>query len=713
MKTHKHHLRAVARAISLLLLAGSAHSQVQTLKPVTVTGQAFPPAADVTGFGDVPLAEVPASASVIDSRQIQQAGARRLADLTRFDPSVADAYDAPGYWDFISVRGYVLDNDYNFRREGLPINAETTIPLDNKERVEILRGTSGMQAGISAPGGLVNYVVKRPTDTDLREVRVEYTQRASLLGAADLGGRFGKDGAFGYRVNVAQERLRPLIHNLDGHRSMFAFAGDWRLGGGALLEAEMEWSRKVQASQVGFSLLGDTLPGVPDPRLNLNNQPWAQPSKFDALTGTVRYTQPFARDWKFILQAGTQRLKSDDYTAFPYGCASGSGAPGEIWYDRYCSNGTFDYWDFRSVGERRRQDAINAEVKGKLATGAITHDLAFGILRNTGHEQTNDSAFNPTGIGNVAGTAIVPPNPDPAPGTAVLRNERSLELSARDTIRWNDRLATWFGLRHTRLDRKSLESDAGAGYVQTFNTAWGAVSYKFAPGAMAYASWGQGVETAVVPNNAVVYANPGAVLPALKSKQWEFGAKGAQGAWAWQVDYFDIHRPMTNLDTCSADCTGRIDGTAHHRGIEGGLHWTGGAWRAGATAMLLRARREGSTEDPAANGKRPINVPDSIVRAYAAWKVPGVSGLEVQGFVSREGRRAVLADESVMLAAWTRFDAVVRYTTQMGRTNTTWLLGVDNVTDKRYWRESPFEFGHVYLYPGAPRTVRASVNAAF
>jgi iron complex outermembrane receptor protein len=707
-------LRVIARAVSLLLLASSAYSQtttVQTLKPVTVTGQAFPPAADVTGFGDVPLAELPASASVIDSRQIEQSGARRLADLTRFDPSVADAYDAPGYWDFISVRGYVLDNDYNYRREGLPINAETTIPLDNKERVEILRGTSGMQAGISAPGGLVNYVVKRPTDGDLREVRVEFTQRASLLGAADIGGRFGTDRAFGYRVNVAQEQLRPLVRSMDGRRSLLAFAGDWRMGGGALLEAEMEWSRKVQASQVGFSLLGDAMPAVPDLRLNLNNQPWVQPSKFDALTGTLRYSQPFARDWRFTVTAGTQRLKNDDYTAFPYGCASGSGAPGEVRFDRYCSNGTFDYWDFRSAGESRRQDAIAAEVKGKVARGSVSHDLAFGILRNTGHESANDSAFNPVGVGNVSGTAVVPPDPTPAAGTAVLRNERSLEISARDTIRWNDSWSAWLGLRHTRLDRTSLESDSGAGYQQTFNTGWAAVSYKFAQGAMAYVSWGQGVESAIVPGNAAVYTNAGAVLPALKSKQWEVGAKGAQGPWSWQVDYFDIHRPMTNLDTCFVGCTGRIDGTAHHRGLEGALHWSNGSWRAGATAMLLRARREDSSEDPAANGKRPVNVPDSVVRAYAALKVPAVSGLEVQGFVSREGRRAVVADESVMLPGWTRFDAVLRYTTQMGRATTSWVLGVDNVTNKRYWRESPFQFGHIYLYPGSQRTFRVSLTA--
>jgi len=272
-------------ALFVVLLASNAHAQ-QTLKPVTVTGKGEP-AADIGGWGDVPLSKSPFQASIVTSEQMREHNVQRLSDITRTDASFSDAYNAEGYWSMVALRGYMLDNRFNYRREGLPINAETTIPLDNKERIEILKGTSGIQAGTSAPGGLVNYVVKRPTDSDLRSVRLEYTQRASFLAAADLGGRFGTDGAFGYRINVAEEQLRPLIHSLDGRRSLFAFAGDWRLPNGGLMEGEVEWSRKTQPSQVGFSLLGPVLPAVPDLRLNLNNQPWVQPSRFDALTGSV------------------------------------------------------------------------------------------------------------------------------------------------------------------------------------------------------------------------------------------------------------------------------------------------------------------------------------------------------------------------------------------------------------------------------------------
>jgi iron complex outermembrane receptor protein len=127
--------------------------------------------------------------------------------------------------------------------------------------------------------------------------------------------------------------------------------------------------------------------------------------------------------------------------------------------------------------------------------------------------------------------------------------------------------------------------------------------------------------------------------------------------------------------------------------------------------MLLHARREGSA-DASVDGKRPTNVPALVTRAYAAWKVPNVNGLELQASLSHEGDRAVLADNSYMLPAWTRFDAALRYDREIGGAMTTWVLGVDNVTNRRYWRESPFQFSHVYLYAGAPRTVRLSLSVA-
>ena len=446
-------LSRTAHAVAALaLVAASAQAQETVLKPVTVTGgRSMAPAADVTGFGELPLRDIPVSATTVTRQQIEASGARRLADLTQFDASVSDAYNAPGYWDFVSIRGFTLDNRFNFHREGLPISAETSIPLDNKERVEILKGTSGIQAGTSAPGGLVNYVVKRPTDYDLREAKLEVTSRSSVLAAADLGGRFGADGRYGYRLNVAHEQLRPLVRHLDGQRNLVALATDWRIARDSLLEGEIEWSHKSQGSQAGFSLLGPLLPAPVDPRLNLNNQAWVQPTEFDAFTGTLRFSQALGPDWRWSAQLGTQRLVNDDFTAFPYGCSA------EGNFDRFCSDGSFDYYDFRSENEKRRQTAATLNLKGKVMTGAVAHDLAIGLLAGKVRNRFQPQAFNFVGIGHVDGTAVVPEDPTGSPSTN--RDERTVELSLQDAIRWNGSFTTWLGVRHTRLTRESVLTD--------------------------------------------------------------------------------------------------------------------------------------------------------------------------------------------------------------------------------------------------------------
>lgn len=702
-------LSPVSRALAVVLFTAACGAQAQqaALREVTVNEGAAAPQADISGFGDVPLRELPLSATVIDSQQLRASGARRLADLTQFDASVTDAYNSAGYWDYLTVRGFVLDNRFNYRREGLPISAETSIPLDNKERVEILRGTSGIQAGTSAPGGLVNYVVKRPTEQDLRTVRIETTSRGSLLGAIDLGGRFGENRQFGYRINVVSENLKPITHDLDGNRNLFSLAADWRISRDSVLEFEIEQSRKTQPSQNGYSLLGSVLPRPVDPRINLNNQPWSQPSVFKALTGTVRFSQALNADWRWSAQIGQQRLKSDDRLAYAFGC----GAEGN--YDRYCSDGTFDVYDFRSDNERRTQTAGSLNLKGNVTTGSVKHELGFGLLQSRVRNRFQNQAYNYAGVGNIWATAMVPANPD-ATTPQTNRDERSTELSVQDAIHWSDRFTTWLGVRHTRLDRSSIGNDGSnpTGYKQDVTTPWLAASYAIQPGLLAYASWGKGVESQVVPNKSTQYSNAGQALPALTSRQWELGLKGGNDAFNWQLAWFDISRPMTNLDLCSGLCEVRNDGRAVHRGLEAGAQWVQGPWKLGGSIAVIDAKRRGSTANPAFNGQSPTNVPKEVLRAQAAYRVASVPGLELAGQLSYEGRRNVLPDGSITLPSWTRVDAVLRYDTKLRGVNTSWTLAVDNLFDRRYWKESPYQFSHVYLFPGAPRTLRLGVSIA-
>ncbi len=526
--------------------AQNAGSETQ-LAPVLVLGRATP-VATAAGWGDLPLSLAPLQASVFGAEQLKDRGVQRLSDITSFDAAVSDAYNTEGYWDYLTVRGFVIDNRFNYRRDGLPINAETSIPLDNKAQIEVLKGTSGLQAGTSAPGGLVNYVVKRPLADPLRRASLEWREAGSVTASVDLSQRFGAADAFGVRVNAAASHLEPKVREATGRRSLLAVAGDWRVSDDTLIEAEFETSRRSQPSVPGFSLLGDGVPAPVDPRLNLNNQAWAQPVVLDGDTASLRWRQKLADGWQFTAHAGTQRLRSDDRIAFPFGCFDPDPAPDGTYYaDRYCPNGNFDLYDFRSENERRRTDALDLSLQGKLRTGAIEHALSAGVLQSRVRNRFGSQTFAFSGTGNVDGSVRdLPANPVPNDENTN-RDERSTELSLRDAITIDERSTLWLGLRHTRLHRESVRTDGSrpTNYAQSFTTPFVAASYAFAPQQFVYASWSRGIESEVVPNRSR-YVNAGQPLPALKSRQAELGLKGSSDLTEWSAALFDIRRPLFN-----------------------------------------------------------------------------------------------------------------------------------------------------------------------
>ena len=682
-------------------LCAAARAQEQT---VTISTRGALPAA-VTGFGDVPLARSPLQASVFSAQALTDTGVLSLAGLTRLDASVSDAYNAEGYWSYLTVRGFVLDNRANYLRDGLPINAETAIGLDNKERIEVLKGTSGIQAGTSTPGGLVNLVVKRP-DGDIRSASLEWRERGTVIGRVDLGGRFGGEGQFGLRLNAAYADIQPQTHSADGSRNLLALAGDWQLSPDSLLQAEFETSRQRQPSVPGFSLLGNAVPdaGRIDPRTNLNNQPWSQPVVLSGNTGSLRWQQRLAGDWRFVAHGMVQRLKSDDRIAFPFGCSA------EGNYDRFCSDGSFDLYDFRSDGERRDASALDLQFSGSAQTGAFSHRLTVGLLASRFKARFNPQIYNFAGTGRIDGSAVTPPATDPtSPNTN--RDEDSTAAYLRDVVTLAPGWELWGGLRTTRLQRSGAATPGGVpiDYSQTFTTPFFALSHALDEATLVYASWGQGVETEVAPN-LPIYANAGQPLPALKSRQFEAGIKHSGAQLDWSLTGFDILRPLAqDLNCDTGPCVRAIDGDAHHRGLEASLGWRSGAWGLLGSTMLLDARRQGAS-DAAANGLRPTNVPEATLKLRGSYQVAAVPGLSLNAGLVHEGGRMVLPDNSISVPGWTALDLGLRYA---AGASMVWRLALDNATDARAWRESPYQFGHAYLFPLPPRALRASVTASF
>ncbi|HRH16949.1 MAG TPA: TonB-dependent siderophore receptor [Aquabacterium sp.] len=707
--------------LAALLLASSAPQSWAQTPPnddptVLETRVAAPRARDakasIAGFGNTPAWKAPAQAASYSKDTLREAQVRQLSDLTTLDASLSDAYNAPGYWSILALRGFELDLTQNYLREGLPISAETSLPLDNKSGVEVFKGTSGIQSGISAPGGLINLLVKRPAGS-VRSAELSWSSSNSLLGSLDLSERLGAEQMVGVRLNAAHETLRPNQHPSDGQRHLVALAADWRIQPGTLLEVEVEHSRIQQNSMPGQSLHGGQVPDADDldPDLNLNGQAWTRPTVMEGSTGSIRLTQALGSQWTAVGIYGEQHLRADDRAAFPFGCATETGLD-----DRYCSDGTYVLYNYQSDNEARITRALDVSVSGPWQTGSVKHDLTLGLARSTQRIDVPTAVFDVMGIGDSSGNLVQDffiPIQDPQN----LRRQTTTALYVRDAITLAPGWTAWAGIRTTRLERRQSLSDGSvpeARLSDTMTTPWLALGHEFAPRQQVYISWGEGVENLLAPLKSTQsnYLNAGEYLPAVKSRQTEIGYKAQLDQLYLGLNWFRISRPQGAYVTNGIGETRyQLDGRAVHQGIEGEARGTVGAWSWSAAAMVLDAKRKGS-QTPGVNGLTPTNVPSHTLKLGGQWRAANALGLTLGGALVHEGSREVDIGNTIDIPAWTRLDAfasLVQRTSGGGAV--TWQLGVKNLLDTRAWRESPNKFGHIYLSPLASRT--ATLTARF
>lgn len=704
--------------------AAAAQTESARLPPVVVE-TAAPPAelrrADVSTLSSAPLAQTPLAAGVIDAERLREAGASSLSSAIRDEPSGGDAYNTIGYIESLQVRGFRLDSLLNYRRDGLPLSNHAPIALETLEAIEIVKGVAGVLGGSGSPGGLINYRLKQPTDLPLRLVSAEVSERGTVRAHGDFGGRFGRADTFGYRINLAAAERRPQARDADGRRRLASAFFDWRLGEAATLAAEFEHHSVSQVSVPGYGLLdsngdgiAETLPAPISPRQNLNAQPWSLPFESRASTASLRWRQQLAGNWRAELQAAAQNIRTDDRIAFPDGCSSG---PVYV-YPGLCGNGDVDLYDFRSDNERRRTRTLDAFVAGSAATGAVTHELRFGVRRTRYAERLQPlQAYNYVGTTNVYAPIELPP--DPALTTLNTQSDlRSDELSASDVLRAGP-VSLWLGGRWVRLQRDSVRADGteATAFDQRLFTPWLAFGWQPWSGGFAYVSWGRGVEIESVPNRPDRFVNAGAALPALKSEQVEAGFKQVSAAGhALTLAVFTIDKPYSD-DLRQPD--GRrlrvADAReARHRGVEiGSVFVAAPALRIEGRAAWLDAKTTRAV-DPTLVGERTPNVAPFAAALAAHWKLGAVPGLEIGNRVVYSGRKPVTADGMVELPSYWQWDLGAAYRWATAAARFTLAAGLDNVTDRRYWREAPTQYwGGIYLFAAQPRSARVSLTASW
>ena len=709
----KHSLLACAVA-QAFAASGSAIASSETVEneqaipSVVVSGSKWTVSdrASVGGFADMPIIDTPASVSAFGRERMQDLAIRSATDALAYDASVGDAYNAVGYAEQFSVRGFMLNNNSGYRKDGIAIPADTQIPLENKERLELLKGVAGMQSGLAAPGGILNFVTKRPTSNDLRSATVEARERGTLYGAVDLGGRFD-DQRFGYRVNAAAERLRSYIKGADGERQFVSGAFDWQISPDALLQLDADFQHKEQVTAPGYQLIrGVELPRGVSAKTLLNAQPWTKPVDTDSANLGLRFDYRLNANWRALVTANKHWFKRDDYTAFPYGCSN----EGDGYYPGFCSNGDYDVYDYQSTGERKTPFGVQAQVQGRFALGGLRHVLTAGLGYAERHNSYGDYVYDYAGYSNIYDNLVVDPAPgNPRTGPVGERyTERERSLFVQDIVTLTPELTLHAGLRYTKIASSQLpEPELGwtsskASYVLPSVS----LVYGLTPNWNLYGTVAHGLQSGGVAEMGTTNENED--LGPNRSKQFELGTKGQFGDVALSAALFQI---TTGLEYTNAADTFVRNGDQQHRGFELAVQRGSGDLTYGATLMALRAKQEG-TGDARYDGKRATNVPELKTTLWADYAVPAVPGLKVSGQWQYAGKKSFDPENTVDVPGYHVFGLGASYGLKTGTTAVTLRARVDNLFDKFYWRDVTQQLGG-YLLPGAPRTLRVSAQFDF
>ncbi len=690
------------------------HSPTE-LAAVRVQARQPVPASRISSFGSGDWKSTPASMNIVDREQLDHLQVRSLSELARSDASLGDAYAPVGYYQNIAIRGFALDPATGYRFNGLSIAGEQRLALENIESVQILKGEAGLAAGVMAPGGIINYVGKRPAE--VRNLTLGTDSEGSRYAAVDVG--HWLTPRLGLRFNAAWDASNSYIDHADGRRNFYALAADWLIGERSKLEVDANYQTSAQRSASGYQLLGGSLlPGKVDTDRMLGYQPWQQPVGIASTNITAAHTHDFSPTWQSRIAVGHSRSVIDDNVAFAYGCYyAAQCADGSVPGNYFAPNGDYDIYDYRSPDDTRRNQELRAELRGNFHTGNIGHQLTVGVdgFRRTVDKRRNVNEYVGTVNINDSQLPVFAPSPLQPGASARRLDSRQTALFVLDRVSVGDDWEWLLGGRHVRLDERAYDKRGNPQRHSRLSQflPQTALLWKANDALNVYASYVEGI--ALGQEAPFWTSNADTFLPSVQSRQLEAGLKyGLARDLQLGAAVFRTTQPYqyAKPDDSDVGYTFVEQGKQAHTGLElsANGHLTD-ALQVFASASALQARAR-DTGTASYEGHQLVNIPKLRASVHLAYALPFAQGLDVTGGWRHASSNIARADGGARAPSYNVFDAGLRFQHQLRGHALRWNLSVDNVFNHFYWRDTGSSLGDYYLFPGAPRQARVSVSIA-
>lgn len=638
-------------------------------------------------FRNSRIIDVPLTVNVVPQEVLRAQAASGIYDALRNTAGVSRSQLNGSTYDNVAVRGILVENRTSYRLNGsLPTINLVDLPLENKDRVEVLKGVGALYYGFAPPSGIINLVTKRP-DRDLLDLEVSATNHGSAKGAIDVSRRF--TDRLGLRVNASAATLETGVARVDGKRFMAAAAADWKIMDAVTVRLDAEHVAKDISETSALQLLPAAqgfVPDIPDPTRNFGGRDL----RYDARATNVlaRVDWRLSRQWALTVEGGQAlTIRDRDFSQLEnYGGPSGNGV----------------LRVFRTRDQRYRNRNARAELAGVVATGPATHNLIAGLTtnwrfqngRNSTAVTTAQNFFDPRDV-DVA---------DPTAFTTAPLNIRDSGAYVVDRVDFGP-IELLAGLRYSDYQSRST-SAAGVTTrfdLQKWTPSVGLIA-KPTDDVRIYATYLEGLEeggTAPLNN-----ANGGDVLAPAVSKQYELGAKAELlRRLTGQLALFRIDRPFAFTDP--ADNVFKLGGASRYRGVEASLTGEiGREWSLYGSGQYLDAKVRQSNI-AAVVGKTPENTPEWTGSLFAEYRPARLPGLALGGGMFFVGERAVNALNQAFVDGYTTYSASIRYTFErVTPKGLTLQLNADNLTNKSYWSTA----GNNLLGVGLPRQVKLTAR---
>ncbi len=637
-------------------------------------------------FRDARIIDTPLTVSVMSRELLDAQQASSIMDAVRNTAGVTQSQLNATIYSNLAVRGVAVDNLTNYRFNGvLPIINFIDMPMENKDRVEVLKGAAGLYYGFASPSGIVNLVTSRASAEPINKASLSGNVHGAYGGHVDIGRKWGD---VGLRVNAAANSLETGVDDTKGRRYFASAAFDWDVTDDLeiMLDAEYIDKSVTEATELVLPAAVNgviTLPAFQKSSLNLGSD-WLLSEGYEYnLLARARYT--ISADWSLSLGTGESYLERDRrYSSFSgYNLTTGNGTMGLA----------------LTHGNDYRARIVKGDLAGVVETGPIKHNLLIGASHYT-RDANIPAAVRYSFAQNLYNPVEIPEQPTPPRNITSISRVKEDAVFIFNRASYDEWLNVTVGYRTTDYRDRNLTT--------TYKTSPDSWSY----GALVkplswislYGNYIEGLEAGIIVPQ--IATNAGQVMPAALSEQREYGIKlePMRGLLVTGA-YFDIDRASSYLNAANLYVR---DGSANYSGFE--FSATGEVDRnlsVSVSGVFLDAKQE--TGSATVRGKRIENTAKFSGSIFAEYGIEALDGLKLSAGAFRVGKRAANAVNSAFVKGYTTFDLGARYEMEYAEQPLSIRLYAENVTGKKYWAAT----GSSLLQQNVPSNVKLSVSTSF